>query len=65
MILLFLRGDFKVICDRVMDRSRGFGFVTMESVEEAKEAIRMFNGSVSDFHFFGLSFVYDFECQIP
>ncbi|KAG5252993.1 ribonucleoprotein [Salix suchowensis] len=35
----------QVIFDRVTDRSRGFGFVTMETVEEAKEAIRMFNGS--------------------
>lgn len=33
--------------DRVTDRSRGFAFVTMAGVEEAKEAIRMFNGAVS------------------
>lgn len=31
------------------DRSRGFGFVTMATVEEANEAIRMFDGSVSIF----------------
>ena len=36
-----------MIYDKVTDRSRGFGFVTMESFEDAKEAIRMFNGSVS------------------
>ncbi|PON42095.1 Splicing factor-like protein [Parasponia andersonii] len=35
----------EVIYDKVTDRSRGFGFVTMGSVEEAKEAIRMFEGS--------------------
>lgn len=35
--------------DRVTDRSRGFAFVTMAGVEEAKAAIRMFNGSVSSF----------------
>ncbi|XP_008811289.2 RNA-binding protein CP33, chloroplastic [Phoenix dactylifera] len=35
----------EVIYDRVTDRSRGFAFVTMGSVEEANEAIRMFDGS--------------------
>ncbi|KAJ9181286.1 hypothetical protein P3X46_009429 [Hevea brasiliensis] len=37
--------NVEIIYDRVTDRSRGFGFVTMASGEEAKEAIRMFNGS--------------------
>ncbi|KAL6988131.1 hypothetical protein U1Q18_013878 [Sarracenia purpurea var. burkii] len=35
----------EIVYDRVTDRSRGFAFVTMGSVEEAKEAIRMFDGS--------------------
>lgn len=35
----------EIVYDRVTDRSRGFGFVTMGSVEEAKEAIRLFDGS--------------------
>ncbi|OAY63731.1 RNA-binding protein CP33, chloroplastic [Ananas comosus] len=35
----------EVIYDRVTDRSRGFAFVTMATVEEANEAIRMFDGS--------------------
>ncbi|KAJ7971687.1 RNA-binding protein CP33, chloroplastic [Quillaja saponaria] len=35
----------EIVYDRVTDRSRGFAFVTMGSVEEAKEAILMFNGS--------------------
>lgn len=38
---------FQIVYDRVTDRSRGFGFVTMGSVEEAQEAIKMFDGSVS------------------
>lgn len=38
---------FQIVYDRVTDRSRGFAFVTMGSVQEAKEAIRMFDGSVS------------------
>ncbi|URD83061.1 33 kDa ribonucleoprotein [Musa troglodytarum] len=35
----------EVVYDRVTERSRGFAFVTMASVEEANEAIRMFDGS--------------------
>ncbi|KAJ0701709.1 putative RNA recognition motif domain, nucleotide-binding alpha-beta plait domain superfamily [Helianthus annuus] len=37
----------QIVYDRVTDRSRGFAFITMASVQEAKEAIRMFNGFVS------------------
>ncbi|KAG6580756.1 hypothetical protein SDJN03_20758, partial [Cucurbita argyrosperma subsp. sororia] len=36
----------QVIYDKVTDRSRGFAFVTMATLEEAKEAIRMFDGSL-------------------
>ncbi|KAM1306236.1 hypothetical protein FF1_008709 [Malus domestica] len=35
----------EIIYNRVTDRSRGFGFVTMSTVEEAQDAIRMFDGS--------------------
>lgn len=35
----------KIIYDRLTDRSRGFGFVTMGSIDDAKEAIRTFDGS--------------------
>ncbi|CAN6465145.1 unnamed protein product [Victoria cruziana] len=36
----------EVVCERTPERrSRGFGFVTMASTEEANEAIKMFNGS--------------------
>lgn len=44
MVLTFV---FQVVYDRVTDRSRGFGFVTLASVQEAQEAIRLFDGSVS------------------
>ena len=37
----------QVIYDKVSGRSRGFGFVTMSSVEEVEEAVRKFNGYVS------------------
>lgn len=49
MYLNFYSFDFfcQVVYDRVTDRSRGFAFVTMGSVQEAKEAIRMFDGAVS------------------
>ncbi|XP_027350826.1 33 kDa ribonucleoprotein, chloroplastic [Abrus precatorius] len=35
----------EIVYDRVTDRSRGFAFVTMGRVEDAKEAIGMFDGS--------------------
>ncbi|XP_014511256.1 33 kDa ribonucleoprotein, chloroplastic [Vigna radiata var. radiata] len=35
----------EIVCDDITDRSRGFAFVTMGSVEEAECAIRMFDGS--------------------
>lgn len=45
----------EIVYDRVTDRSRGFAFVTMGSFEEAKEAIRLFDGSVSDLISFHLT----------
>ncbi len=35
----------KVITDKYTDRSRGFGFVEMSTVEEAERAIQALNGS--------------------
>lgn len=35
----------EIIYDKVTDRSRGFGFITMGSIDEAKKAVRMFDGS--------------------
>ncbi|MBW2529152.1 MAG: RNA-binding protein [Deltaproteobacteria bacterium] len=40
--------DVKVICDRDTGRSRGFGFVTFASQEEAGKAITAMDGSVLD-----------------
>ncbi|CAN6837857.1 unnamed protein product [Brassica oleracea] len=37
--------DVQIVHNKVTDRSRGFGFVTMGSIEEAQEAIQMFNTS--------------------
>lgn len=37
--------DAVVLMDKMTGRSRGFGFVTMSSEEEAKKAVEMFNGS--------------------
>jgi cold-inducible RNA-binding protein len=36
--------DVKIIQDKFTGKSRGFGFVTMESGEQASEAITKFNG---------------------
>ncbi|CAK8544161.1 unnamed protein product [Lathyrus sativus] len=36
----------QIMYDRVTSRSRGFAFVTMKSVEEAKAAIQMFDGAL-------------------
>lgn len=38
----------KVIIDRDMNRSKGFGFVEMSSPEEAQNAIKMLNGKEID-----------------
>ena len=35
----------KVVTDRETDRSRGFGFVEMSTVEEAEKAISALNGT--------------------
>ena len=37
----------QVIYDKTTGRSRGFGFVTMSSLEEVKAAEQQFNGYVS------------------
>jgi RNA recognition motif-containing protein len=37
----------QVIYNRETDRSRGFGFVTMSTVEEAEKAVEMFHRYVS------------------
>ena len=37
----------QVVYDRDTGRSRGFGFVTMNSAEDAQAAIERFDGSVS------------------
>lgn len=39
----------KVIYNRETDRSRGFGFVTMSTVEEAEQAVEKFHRYVSFF----------------
>jgi RNA recognition motif-containing protein len=41
--------SFQVVYDRMTGRSRGFGFVTMSSAEEAGAAVEQFNGYVSIF----------------
>lgn len=38
---------FQVIYNRATDRSRGFGFVTMSTIEELEKAVKMFSGYVS------------------
>ncbi|MBD3329159.1 RNA-binding protein [Candidatus Dojkabacteria bacterium] len=40
--------EAKVIIDRMKNRSKGFGFVTMSSEEEAKAAIEQLNGKELD-----------------
>ena len=40
--------DVQVMSDRETGRSRGFGFVTMGSVEGARKAIREMNGAMLD-----------------
>ncbi|KAL8527057.1 hypothetical protein ACS0TY_016062 [Phlomoides rotata] len=44
--------EAKVVMDRVSDRSKGFGFVTYASEDEADKAIAEMDGKVSCFHYF-------------
>lgn len=37
----------KVVMDRVADRSKGFGFVTFASEDEAQKALTEMNGKVT------------------
>lgn len=37
--------DAVVLMDKMTGRSRGFGFVTMSTEDEANKAVEMFNGS--------------------
>lgn len=36
--------DATIIIDKMTNRSKGFGFVEMETAEEAQKAIQMFDG---------------------
>ena len=47
IVLISLPFFCKVIYDKVTGRSRGFGFVTMSTVEEVEAAAQQFNGHVS------------------
>lgn len=40
--------EVKIITDKFTGRSKGFGFVTMETEEEAKKAIEELNGKELD-----------------
>jgi len=40
--------EVKIITDRITGRSKGFGFVTMSTEEEAKKAIEELNGKELD-----------------
>ncbi|XP_057972148.1 small RNA-binding protein 11, chloroplastic isoform X2 [Malania oleifera] len=42
--------DAKIVMDRVSDRSKGFGFVTFASEDEAHKAISEMNGKTLFFH---------------
>lgn len=53
----------KIISDRVSDRSKGFGFVTFASEDEAQNACKEMNGKVMSHHSFdfGISFIIFFK----
>ena len=46
----------KIVIDRVSDKSKGFGFVTFASEDEAQKALTEMNGKV---------ILYGFQCSIP
>lgn len=47
--------EARVIYDRDSGRSKGFGFVTYNSAQEARNAIRTLDGAVSIFPFLSLT----------
>lgn len=47
--------------DRVSDKSKGFGFVTFASHEEAEKALSEMNGKVK---FYYLELLFIFDCLI-
>lgn len=54
-----------MIYNRETDRSRGFGFVTMSTVEEAEKAVELLNGYVSLVSTLSLVlYVIDFSCFV-
>lgn len=40
----------KIVTDRVSDRSKGFGFVTYASEDEAEKALQEMNGKVRPYY---------------
>lgn len=48
---------WQVIYNRQTDQSRGFGFVTMSTVEEAEKAVEMLH------HFVSFSLDFFFDCS--
>lgn len=40
----------RIVMDRVSDRSKGFGFVTFASEDEAEKALSDMNGKVFELH---------------
>ena len=46
----------KIAMDRVSDRSKGFGFVTLESKDDAEKAITEMDGKVGPRFHFSISF---------